>query len=164
MKKKKLHTETHGFKIPKNYFEDFESHMLDRMESQTPLSSVEDSGFTIPKDYFATIEDSVLSKLDKETPVFSLFNWKKVSAIASIAAVVLICASIFFNGNRQENISTDMVETYFETQDLDTYELAQLLSETEFITEDLDIVETPFEEDNLETYLLEYTDIEDIIQ
>ena len=46
---------------------------------------------------------------------------------------------IFMNDNSNDDISVDMVETYLETRDLDSYELAELLNEAELLEEDFSL-------------------------
>ena len=57
-----------------------------------------------------------------------------------------------------------MVENYFEDTEISSYELAQLMSETDFLEDNFTIIESTFNEDNLETYLLENSDIESFIE
>ena len=71
--------------------------------------------------------------------------------------------AIYINSTKDE-ISVEMVETYFQDSDLDSYELAELLLDAEILEEDFTVIETEFDEDNLESYLLENTDIESILQ
>ena len=57
-----------------------------------------------------------------------------------------------------------MVENYFQDSDLDSYELAQLLSDAELLEDDFVITETEYNEENLEAYLLDNSDIEQLLQ
>ncbi|WP_411767052.1 hypothetical protein [Winogradskyella sp. A3E31] len=165
MKKENLNIKSTGFKVPKNYFEELDDKVLQKIKTEAVLPKAIKPGFKVPDSYFDTVDDTVFSKLNKESKVISLVDWKRVSALSGIAAALLICAAIFFNTNSLEDeLSVDLVESYFESQDLDTYELAQLLSDADFISEDLNLIETSFEEENIETYLLENSDIEYIIE
>ncbi len=68
------------------------------------------------------------------------------------------------NSGINEELSVDIVETYLEERNLDSYELAQLLSDVDLLEEDFTIIDTPFEEDKLESYLLDNADIQTILE
>ncbi|WP_138434292.1 hypothetical protein [Winogradskyella algicola] len=165
MKKEKLHNiKSSGFKTPENYFNTFDDKLFERLNIKENIEGVTDSGFTTPKDYFETLDDKILSKLE-DKPVVRLNTSKTLYYIAGIAASLLLLFAIFINnGGETQVLSAEMVETYFENSDLDSYELAELLVEADFLEEDFTIVETEYKEENLESYLLENTDIETILQ
>ena len=166
MKKDKLHNiKSTGFKTPDNYFEDFENAFFENLESKTALKDIEETGFTVPKDYFNTVENDILNKLKNEDkPVFTLKTRKTFFYVAGIAASLILLVAIFFNNNTEEEISVDMVESYLENRSLNSYELAQLLYDAEVLEEDFTIIESYYEEENLESYLLENSDIENILE
>lgn len=166
MKKDKFNniTET-GFKTPKNYFDSFEENLMDRLHKKEAISNFEDPGFTVPKGYFNTIDKKVFSKLEKqETPVIRLSSKKPLYYIAGIAASIILVLAIFINKPFEDEISVEMVEAYLEDRDLSSYELAELLSDSDLLEDDFIITETSFEEGNLESYLLENSEIELIIE
>jgi len=165
VKKDKLHKiKSTGFKTPEHYFGSFEDQLFERLEEQTPINGVNETGFEVPKDYFDNLEDTILGKLNVEDkPVVKLNERKTFYYVAGIAASLIILLAIFLN-KTDETISVDMVETYFENSDLDSYELAQLFSESEVIEDDFTIAEIPFDEESLESYLLENADIESILE
>ncbi|SHH42578.1 hypothetical protein [Winogradskyella jejuensis] len=167
MKKDKLHNiNSSGFKAPKDYFESFDEKLMQRLENETSFSKVESPGFKTPEAYFDTIEDSVLNRLNtkEQTPVISLFRSKKLYYISGIAASLLLLFAVFINQSNTAEISVEMVENYFIESDLDTYDLAELLTQVEVLEEDFKITETTYNEDNLEEYLLENADIEAILE
>ena len=165
MKKEKLHNiKSNGFKTPENYFDSIEDKFFERLKFEENIEGVNDSGFTAPEDYFDTLEDKILSKLE-DKPVVKLNSRKTLFYIAGIAASLLLLFAIFLNNNdTTQELSAEMVETYFENSDLDSYELAELLVNANILEEDFTIVETEYKEENLESYLLENTDIETILQ
>ncbi len=165
MKKEKLHNiKSNGFKTPENYFDSIEDKFFERLKFEENIEGVNDSGFTAPEDYFDTLEDKILSKLE-DKPVVKLNSRKTLFYIAGIAASLLLLFAIFLNNNdTTQELSAEMVETYFENSDLDSYELAELLVNADILEEDFTIVETEYKEENLESYLLENTDIETILQ
>ena len=165
MKNEKLHNiKSNGFKTPENYFDSIEDKFFERLKFEENIEGVNDSGFTAPEDYFDTLEDKILSKLE-DKPVVKLNSRKNFYYIAGIAASLLLLFAIFLNNNdTTQELSAEMVETYFENSDLDSYELAELLVNADILEEDFTIVETEYKEENLESYLLENTDIETILQ
>ena len=165
MKKEKLHNiKSNGFKTPENYFDSIEDKFFERLKFEENIEGVNDSGFTAPEGYFDTLEDKILSKLE-DKPIVKLNSRKTLYYIAGIAASLLLLFAIFLNNNdTTQELSAEMVETYFENSDLDSYELAELLVNADILEEDFTIVETEYKEENLESYLLENTDIETILQ
>lgn len=167
MKKNKLHNiKKIGFKTPENYFESFEDKLFERICESESIGGIQSTGFKVPKGYFNSVEDTVMHKLNEgETRVVKLSSRKKLYYIAGIAASLVLLIAIFIGkGGSTEELSVEMVETYFENSDLDSYELAQLLADADILEEDFILIETEYNEENLESYLLENTDIESILQ
>ena len=167
MKKSSLHNITKtGFKVPKDYFESFNDVLYEKLEDTSKIAGAEETGFKIPDDYFNTVEASVINKLNEKEriPVIKIRSRRSLYYISGIAASILLLFAIFINRPTTEELSVEMVEAYFENRDLDTYELAELLSNVDLLEEDFTITETQYSEDHLETYLLEHTDIESILE
>ncbi|WP_296386295.1 hypothetical protein [Winogradskyella sp.] len=167
MKKDKLHkVKSTGFKTPDHYFESFEDKLFDRLNENNSIENIETSGFTAPSDYFDSVEDKVFSKLNTENKsVINLQPRKTFYYVAGIAASLILLFAVFINTETtEESLSAEMVETYLENRDLNSYELAQLLSDTDLLEDDFTIATTPYEEDNLELYLLDNSDIETILE
>lgn len=165
MKKGKLHNiKSSGFKTPENYFDSLEDKLFERINNKETIEGINNSGFTVPKDYFESLDNKILNKLE-DKPVVKLTTRKTLYYVAGIAASLLLLFAIFINnGGEAQELSAEMVETYFENSDLDSYELAQLLVEAKILEEDFTIVETQYNEETLESYLIENTDIETILQ
>lgn len=165
MKKGKLHNiKSSGFKTPENYFDSLEDKLFERLNNKETIKGINDPGFIVPKDYFESLDNKILNKLE-DKPVIKLTTRKTLYYVAGIAASLLLLFAIFINNdNETQELSAEMVETYFENSDLDSYELAQLLVEAEILEEDFTIVETQYNEETLESYLIENTDIETILQ
>lgn len=165
MKHKKIqHIKSAGFKTPDNYFESFDAKLKTRLSETEPLNTIETSGFKVPENYFDNLDNKILSKLEEDKPVFTLKSRQTFYYVAGIAASLILLFAIFINNDNTESISVEMVETYFQDSDLDSYELAELLSEAELLEDDFIITETNYNEENLENYLLEYSDIEELLQ
>ena len=167
MKKDKLHNiKSTGFKTPDNYFESFEDKLYERLTKKESIKGIENSGFKVPKDYFNTVDNRILSNLKSEDkPVIKLKTRANFYYVVGIAASLILLVAIFFNNGQTEEILTaEMVEAYFEESDLSGYDLAELITETDLVEEDFTIIETTYEEENLESYLLNNTDIETILE
>lgn len=165
MKKDKLHNiKSNGFKTPDNYFESFEDSFFKSLNDNKVIDGINDAGFKVPEGYFDTIDEKVINNLE-DKPVVLLNARKTLYYVAGIAASLLLLFAIFINnGDKTQELSAEMVETYFENSDLDSYELAELLVNADILEEDFTLVETEYKEENLESYLLENTDIETILQ
>jgi len=166
VKKDKTHNiNSTGFKTPSNYFESFDKKLMLRLDEEKSIEGISSSGFTIPKDYFTSIETEILNKVtsENETKVVRLFSRKKAYYVSGIAASLLLMLAVF-NGSATDEFSVEMVENYFAESSLDSYELAELLSDANILEDDFTITEINNTEKNLEDYLLENADIEAIIE
>lgn len=166
MKKDKLYNiKSTGFKTPDNYFESFDDKLFERLPQKDSVDSVKTTGYKTPKDYFDTVEANVFSKLsDDEKPVIKLSTRKTFYYVAGVAASLLLLFAVFINSDTTEELSVEMVENYLGNRDLNSYELAELLSDSDLLEDDFIITKTTYQEDNLESYLLENSDIESILE
>jgi hypothetical protein len=162
MNQKKLDTiKTSGFTTPQNYFSQVEEQILNEVHL---INKTDQSGFEVPNNYFDTLDENVLGQLEQNKPVFILNPRQSFYYIAGIAASLILLFAIFINKESKDDISAEMVEAYFEASDLDTYELLELLVHAELLEDDFVISETNYNEENIEAYLLEYSDIEELLQ
>ncbi|ALJ06396.1 hypothetical protein APS56_15185 [Pseudalgibacter alginicilyticus] len=153
-----------GFTVPNDYFKSFE----DNISSQAKLNSmVTKAGFKTPSNYFETLEDKIMNQVsEKDTskliPLFSKINVLYISSIAA-AILLLFNLSIFENPSswNWDTIDSETVENYLMYENIGAYEIASTLDDIEFLEENF--VNQQINEDILETYLLEHTDIEDLI-
>lgn len=156
--------ENSGFKVPEDYFNSFDDRLTNKL-NEKQLSDIKTPGFKIPDDYFTSLEDKIMQRAEsKQIPTIKLRTKNRLYYIAGIAASLILIAAIFLNRNTDTSISIEMVETYFENSSLDSYELAELLSEADLLDDDFKLIETEFNEENLESYLLNHADIENIIE
>jgi len=155
---------TNGFKIPENYFEEFETHMFDKLkEEQLPKAT----GFVIPDGYFDAVEEKIIENT-KTSPLKVIHKSKTqklrptLYRIAGIAAVlaVLILLYPFENGNAIsfEKISEAAVSEYIQdgALDLTADDFAMYLQD-----EDFDALMQSSEEisvENMSDYLLNNLD------
>jgi hypothetical protein len=94
MKEKQLpYHQKSGFKVPDNYFQDFETRMMMKVTSEKREAN---NPFKVPEGYFAQAEAEILEKLDQQpqrSKVVPLFSRKNFSYVAGIAAVLAILFS-----------------------------------------------------------------------
>ena len=166
MKNKNLNNiNTTGFNIPKDYFEIFENQLLNKINAEETVLNVKSTGFKTPKDYFNNIEDGVFVKLseEKNTKVISLFNRKTIVYVAGIAAAIVLCfnLSMFDSTIAFEDLEAATVESYILEDDINSYEIAALLTEEEL--NESTIITHDFQDETIEEYLLNNADIEALI-
>jgi len=149
MKKNKLATHNRsGFKVPKNYFEDFEAKMTRAISQDQTFGDQYkgNPGFTIPKNYFDGLEAQVLVKVERPEPrglVISLFRKKKFYAAAGIAAVFIGIVSTLLlkpapvNSLDSEKIS--VLEEYIDQEsiDLNFNEITTFLYDEGYVLDDI---------------------------
>lgn len=121
-----------GFKVPENYFENFEDRLMSQIEPKA------------------------------EPKVISLFHRKQIwiSAIAAVF-VALIAIPVYFNSVTTEKISNQTLENYLTTE-YNTYDLINNLSEediqsleTSVSLNDAAIEDYLLQEDNIDYYINE---------
>ena len=157
MSKEQQHT--HGFKSPQGYFNNLEEDLSLRMsESDIP----EETGLGIPENYFDRIEENVMELLNREeskSKVISLWSRNKVWYALAVAASVILGWVLFvpFEKNEFNQLPITEVEQYINNGELDLeiYDMAQLLTETEI---DELTGSIKFDEAHLETYLMDHLD------
>lgn len=131
-----------GFRIPENYFEEFETRLFVEIKKETSKSKKIASGFKVPEGYFDNFEVSP----QKETKLIPLFKNKKVWAYASSAAAIFILALLIFTPNTTQNLSfatldEENLEMYFESGQIDFFNMeSQIL-----LLEDAVLGQTTFE-------------------
>tara|TARA_R110002049_G_scaffold3795_3_gene27537 strand:+ start:72006 stop:72503 length:498 start_codon:yes stop_codon:yes gene_type:complete len=156
------HNKSTGFTVPKDYFKNLEDSILSDIKLN---NMVEKPGFKTPNDYFETLEENILNKVSEKdsTKVITLFNKRNILYISSIAAAVLLLfnLSIFESKSTWDALDADTVENYLINENIGAYEIASTLDDIDFSEENF--VNQQVNENILETYLLEHTDIENLI-
>ena len=163
MKKNKLNTiKSAGFKVPNDYFDNLEEHLLITAKLHDENIS---AGFDIPEGYFDTLEERIVQKVPEAqaSKVISLFRNKYVLYTAGIAAsiVLLFNISIFDHQASWEDIDAKTAENYVINENIGTYEIASLLD-----LEDIDetnFLELDMKDEQLETYLENNAEIETLL-
>lgn len=129
-----------GFKVPENYFQDFEARLMGELASQNSGLPEKSSPFKVPDSYFEQFESRLAGKLEienKESKVIPLFNRKHLSYLAGVAAVLAIIFSSVVLNRAQSFDYTDLdnlaVENYLlETFEFSSPEETHLLKEGDF--------------------------------
>lgn len=164
---KELNIKNTGFETPKIYFDSVEDAVFSSLQSEKLKNSTSDPGYSIPEGYFDRLEDEVLSKIDKpETKVISLNTRKLLYTATSIAAILVLYFTLFSKTERNtlDSLDTEVVEAYILEQEIDSYELASLLTDEDIDTINGDIFKEEFNTDQLEEYILENIELESIIE
>jgi hypothetical protein len=148
-----------GFKVPENYFDNFDKRLFSKMESET---LPKETGFKVPDGYFDNLEDVVLQKLNTEGKPQKLINlnsrrtWVYLTAIAaSLAIIVSVLIRNESIVKQMDSIKIASIENYIEEGylDLESYEVLALLNDEDLIN--INFESDIFSEELLETYLLE---------
>ena len=164
---KKLNIKETGFKVPKDYFDTLEDNVLSQLKVDETLGKSKDPGFALPDNYFTDVENKVLDTIkDQDSKVISLFSTSNLLYVSGIAAAIVILFGIFMKGGAitETVIDAEMAEAYLIQQDLSTYELASLLTEEDITSLNEEIMNEAFTDDEMEDYLLENVNLEDIIE
>lgn len=159
----KTQKHTHGFKVPEDYFGNFETALFSKIEEDTLPKS---TGFEVPEGYFKNLDAKVLKSVldsENEPKVISLWNKTTLGYIAAIAACVVFIVSIFINTNNTNliQLQDSAVSTYIEDGNLDfsTLDVVALLDDVEITN--IELQTSLFSEEKIEDYLLE--DIDDTV-
>ncbi len=155
---------TSGFKVPNDYFINIEEDILIDISLK---NKIPDSGLNVPETYFKSLEIDFLKNqnTNEDSTVKSLFNWKKALYPTAAAAVLfLFTLTLYFNTNKgftSESLDSVSIEDYLLNEDLTSYELSILLGDKDL---SIDFYTTDaISEDQLETYLLDNSEIEFLI-
>ncbi len=161
MKRKHLKdSQESGFKVPKDYFEDFEKTIMSHAILKDKLNH---SGFSVPEGYFDNVEEKILTQISDEKPskVIALFNKRSLIYVTSIAATLVLLFSIIQpNTNTIDTIETASIESYLSYEDFETEELVALIDDTAFIDEAITTLN--FSENDIENYVIENLEINDL--
>ncbi len=153
---------THGFKVPKGYFDTLEARIYEQIEVE---KLPKETGFKVPKGYFDSVETSVLTSVqqqEKAPKVVSLVTRSSYKYIAAVAAIFIAILSVWqFTGSSDtdfNSVESASIEAYVDEGNLnfDSYELISLFNDEEV---DSLIFETNYlSEAAIEEYIFENVD------
>ncbi|CAN5246068.1 hypothetical protein BH23BAC2_BH23BAC2_12380 [soil metagenome] len=143
MKKNKLpYHHKPGFKIPQDYFEDFEDRLMDSIAGESNLPGINvyigKPGFEVPSNYFNALEDRIFERLEEKdtVKVIPLFSKQRLYYAAAIAAVFIgIVSLVYFKPVGSEStinsLELSALENYIDEGhfDLNYYEITSLMYE-----------------------------------
>ncbi|APG59736.1 hypothetical protein [Christiangramia salexigens] len=150
--KKSTYSDSSGFKVPQNYFENLENQLMHRIntEEKAELTS-RNSGFNIPEGYFDSLEDRIMSEAGRDkSRVISLFRREYFYYAAAVAAVLIIMTGNFFqvdgssNPLNWESVEISAIENYIDEGyemgyiDLNANDYSQYIFEDGKLVDDAD--------------------------
>lgn len=165
MNTNKLHTiKNTGFKVPENYFASLENRLSRKVKLQ---ETTPQSGYKVPDTYFNSLEDKIINTLhtEKETKVIKLITWPKALTTTAVAASLVLMMHLYLNKPTPitiNNIETASIENYMIEEDLEINEFAALFSNEDLVN--IQLINDGYSTKNLENYLLDNLDYEDIIK
>jgi hypothetical protein len=124
-----------GFKIPPNYFEQFEATMMEQIQ------------------------------VKKETKVVSLFYKKQIwiSAIAAVF-LLAIAIPVYFNIASEQHLDANTIESYLaDQQSLETTELTKHLTNEDISELENTLVNENVTDETIENYLSETGNLDDLL-
>lgn len=137
-----------GFKVPENYFEDFESKILDSFcQEPNMVDTMEkDSGFKIPSDYFETLESKIYARIENSESkgkVIPIHRTRKFYYYAAVAAIFvgLISTQLFnpVQDNSFDSIELSAIEAYMDSGNIDfNYnEISSMIYEEDYVFDNI---------------------------
>lgn len=116
-----------GFNVPENYFEDFETKLLDSLSLEPQLGTIEkDSGFRVPSDYFETLESKIFAGIENSESkgkIIPIYKSRKFYYYAAVAAVFIgLISTQLFNPVQEysfDSIELSAIEAYMDSGNID---------------------------------------------
>ncbi len=153
------------FKVPENYFGNFEEKMMRKLEESNPeIISEKRAGFKVPQGYFENLEENILAKTKQNEPkVINLVKREYLFYAAAVAALlIMLVGDVFKTGTEQtpgwDDLEISAMENYID----EGYDMGVLEYNTLYYSEFLDtgdqlVGEEDFNDINSEA-ALEYID------
>jgi hypothetical protein len=166
MKKQQLHKNIKsGFKTPDNYFASFEDTLFAKMQTNKLSKQTHASGYTTPNNYFENLEVQIMSRSIKKQPkIISIFKNRWTISSVAVAATITIILFLFFDQPDHLNFSNlemASIENYILSSDISAGDISQFLTDEDINNSLTD--HSILTEDNLETYLLNHSDLEELL-
>ncbi len=160
---KKTNSKKQGFKIPDNYFKNFDENFFERISSEQIIP--DSDGFKAPENYFDNFDQILCESLDSynKPKIINLFSNRKIYYLIGTAAAILIVfisiKNIYANKKFSFNeLTFTEIENYIDSGylDIDSDEIIDIYDESDF--NEISFSESIIEEDELFEYL--YKNIE----
>ena len=161
MEKNKSYNSKSGFKVPDNYFEDFEAKMMASLNEDNRILNdlKKNSGFKVPENYFENLEGKIFKKIEvpkEQGKIVSIFSRRKLYAVAAVAAVFIgIITTLLFKPVPQQNFNTlevSAIEEYLDSGNME-FEYNDISS---FIYEEGFVLDNPNNLDVSDDAVFEY--------
>jgi len=109
---KSKYSQNPGFKIPKDYFGNFEERIMGKLDEQDSFKiPAKDHGFSVPKDYFDSLEKKIIAKTHTNKPkVIRLINKEYLFYAAAVAAICVLMLGDFFKTGVEQPLGWDDIE------------------------------------------------------
>ena len=146
------------FKVPTNYFDEFENHLLNKINEEVLPKNI---GFKTPPGYFNKLDAKIKRKNNsksKEGKLIPVVSKKKFIYAASLAAIVILVFSVIKDTTRfytLEEIEISNIENFINEGNiqLKQYEISILF--TDEILNNITSNQSRLSGNQLENYLLE---------
>ncbi len=140
-----------GYKVPENYFRDFEADLMARLNEDHILGDTYkgDPGFKTPDAYFDDLENRIFNNIENSGStknngkVIPLIRNKKLYYIAAVAAVFIgIISTLFYQSTNQvytiDSVELSTLESFIDDGyfELDFMEISTFMIEEGFSFDD----------------------------
>lgn len=141
-KNKFTYNQRSGFRVPENYFEEFESRVFDSNCSEPGIGKGKNTGFGIPSDYFETLEDKIYARIsatESKGKVIPFYKTRKFYYSAAVAAsFVGLVSTLLFKPvpeNSFDSLELSAIEEYLDSGNIDfNYnEISAIIYEEDYV-------------------------------
>lgn len=148
----------HGYKVPKNYFEDFTMNQLAN-QIHTADNGTKKSGFKVPESYFESFEFQPKA-INNNAAAIKKRNNSWIFALSGLAATVSIL--VMLNLSKSKSIQEIDELAYTEIEDYLLFEDVDIntLNITTDALEDLSLYDTALKDEDVVEYLINISENE----
>lgn len=171
MKKDPSHKDS-GFRLPDDYFSDLEGRIRERMEETDRSGTLPaKDGFAVPEGYFKNLSDRIVehAKTAEPTPGVIPLNrrlWKY--AVAAAITVLFVSSTWMILNNNQsstpESLSLSDIEWLLDQGVLEIPQQYLIEEANDKILNEITMADNILDEELLENYLTEESDLYEIIE
>ncbi|MDC6467884.1 hypothetical protein OAW63_02720 [Flavobacteriaceae bacterium] len=146
------------FKVPTNYFDEFENHLLNKINEEVLPKNI---GFKTPPGYFNKLDAKIKRKNNsksKEGKLIPVVSKKKFIYAASLAAIVILVFSVIKDSTRfytLEEIEISNIENFINEGNIQLKQHEISILFTDEILNNMTSNQSRLSGNQLENYLLE---------
>ena len=155
------------FKVPTNYFDEFENHLLNKINEEVLPKNI---GFKTPPGYFNKLDAKIKRKNNsksKEGKLIPVVSKKKFIYAASLAAIVILVFSVIKDTTRfytLEEIEISNIENFINEGNIQLKQHEISILFTDEILNNMTSNQSRLSGNQLENYLLEnINDLKDLL-